>query len=414
MVLLVIKASTPSALLKQRGEDASIWYPCGVRAHRVSLAYALLCAAVVFGWQGVTVARNHGGNWTALFYTGEYGRTPPSLAAEGIYRVPASAGYDGQYYHYIAHDPVLSSGMAEYVDNPRLRWRRILVPALSWLVAAGRSEWVDPAFFAVVLAFVFLGAYWLSRYCRSYGRNPAWGVAFALVPAVVVSIDRMTIDVALAALCVGFALYAEAEPSWKLYPVLVLAPFARETGLLLVFAWCMWLIVRKDWKRAAVFSTALVSYAGWLAFLALRTGWDQTSWSSWVPLSGLLARTFHPLQYAVTGRWLAVAAATDYLAVLGIWAAAGFAVTLLARRAGKVSPVEMTAVVFAAFLAFLAKPDIWAETYAFGRTLSPLLVMLAMSGIARRAWWQFVPMGMVLPRIALQMLTQTLMAVKSS
>lgn len=385
-----------------------------MRAHRVSLAYAFLCAAVVFGWQGITVARNYGGNWTALFYTGEYGRIPPSLATEGIYTVPASAGYDGQFYHYIAHDPFLNSGMADYVDNPRLRWRRILVPALAWLAAAGRSRWVDPAFFAVMLAFVFLGAHWLSRYCRSYGRNPAWGMAFALVPAVVVSIDRMTVDVALAALCVGFALYAEAEPSWKLYPVLVLAPFARETGLLVVVAWCAWLIVRKDLKRAAVFSTALVPYLGWLVFLALRTGSDLTSWSSWVPLSGLLARTLHPLQYAVTGRWLAVAAATDYLAVLGIWVAFGFAVALLTLHAKKVTPIEMAAVAFAVFLAFLAKPDIWAETYAFGRTLSPLLLMLGMGGIAGRSWWQLAPMGMVLPRIALQMLTQAFIAIKSS
>jgi hypothetical protein len=70
----------------------------GVRAHRASLVCAFLCAAVVFGWQSLTVARNYEGNWTALFYTGEYGRIPESLAAERIYTIPASAGYDGQFY----------------------------------------------------------------------------------------------------------------------------------------------------------------------------------------------------------------------------------------------------------------------------------------------------------------------------
>ncbi len=360
------------------------------------------------------MTRNYAGNWTGLFYTGEYGRIPASLAAERIHTIPADPGYDGQFYHYIAHDPFLSSGMADYVDNPRLRWRRILVPALAWLAAAGRSRRIDPAFFAVILAFVFLGSYWLSRYCRSYGLSPGWGLTFALVPAVVVSIDRMTIDAALAALCVGFALYAEAEPSWKLYPVLALAPLARETGLLLVFAWCAFLLARKDWKRTLLYATALAPCGAWLAFLASRTGPDLTSWSSWVPLGGLLTRTLHPVQYAVTGRWLALAAVTDYLAVLGIWLAFGFAVTVLALRTRKLTPLETTAAAFAVFLAFLAKPDIWSETYAFGRTLSPLLLLLGLSGVARRAWWRLAPLGMVLPRIALQILAQASIALKST
>jgi hypothetical protein len=188
--------------------------------------------------------------------------------------------------------------------------------------------------------------------------------------------------------------------------VLALAPLARETGLLLVLAWCAWLLVRKHLKRALVYSTALVPYLGWLAFLAYRTGTDLTSWSSLLPLSGLVARTLHPLQYAVTGRWLAVAAATDYLAVLGIWVAFGFAAAMLALHARKLAPIEMAAGAFAALLMFLAKPDIWAETYAFGRTLSPLLLLLAMAGIARRVWWNLAPMAMVLPRIGLQILTQ--------
>lgn len=373
----------------------------------------MLCCALALGWQTLLVTWHYDGNWTALFYTGDYGRIPPELASEGIYRLPGSAGYDGQFYHYIAHDPFLNRGMDDYVDNPRLRWRRILVPFLAWTAAAGQSRWVDPAYFAVTLAWVFLGAYWLSRYCRICGHHPAWGLAFLLVPAVLVSIERMTIDTALAALTIGFALYAEAEPSWKLYPVLVLAPLARETGLLLVFAWCAWLLVRKDWKRALTYSTAIVPFLGWLAFLSARTAPDLTPWCSWLPLSGIITRTLHPIQYPVTGLWYAVAAATDYLAVFGIWTAFGFAVAALALRPRKLTPMEAAAAAFAVLLAFLARPDIWTEAYAFGRTLSPLLVLLALAGMARGQWWALAPLGLVLPRIAAQMVAPLLVALKS-
>ena len=46
--------------------------------------------------------------------------------------------------------------------------------------------------------------------------------------------DRMTVDVALAALTVAFAVYWKTGSWWKLFIVLVLACLVRETGLLLV------------------------------------------------------------------------------------------------------------------------------------------------------------------------------------
>jgi hypothetical protein len=170
----------------------------------------MVCTALLAGWQGLTVHYHFGGNWTALFYTGQnFKGVPPALQPEGIYVFKDSLGYDGQFYHYLAHDPLLRRNYTTFMDDPRYRSGRILVPGLAFLLAGGRDERIDAAYIAVVWMFVALGAYWLGRLAVLYA-YPAWfGPGFALVPAVLVSIDRLTVDVALAACAVGFVLYVE-------------------------------------------------------------------------------------------------------------------------------------------------------------------------------------------------------------
>src|SRR5580700_2994804 len=93
------------------------------------------CAALTLCWQFLTVHYNYSGNWTALFCSGSSMRQPPQLANERIYVFANSNGYDGQFYHYLAHDPLLTGGLAAvYIDAPRLRCRRILMPAIAYML----------------------------------------------------------------------------------------------------------------------------------------------------------------------------------------------------------------------------------------------------------------------------------------
>ncbi len=127
--------------------------------------------SVLLLWQWTTVKVNYGGNWMALFCTGSLPGVPGSLAAEHIYQFPGSTGYDGQMYHYIAHDRLMrDEALKSFVDAPRLRYRRILVPGLAWIVALGRTEWVDRGYFAVCLLWAGAGVFWACMLCLSLGR----------------------------------------------------------------------------------------------------------------------------------------------------------------------------------------------------------------------------------------------------
>jgi hypothetical protein len=79
------------------------------------------------------------------------------------------------------------------------------------LAAFGVDKRVDVPYFAVILFFTGLGTWWLALYAGHFGHDPLLGLTFLLVPAVLTSLDRMVIDVSLAALCVGWVWYGVRE-----------------------------------------------------------------------------------------------------------------------------------------------------------------------------------------------------------
>ncbi len=371
---------------------------------RRAAAWALAAVAAVLAWQALAVQFNFRGDWTALYYTGAGARLPEAVSQEDVYQVHDPRGYDGQYYHLIAHDPWMRRGYMAFVDNPGLRWRRILVPALARTMVFADDDRVDSAYFIEIALWAGLGVYWTSRFLEFSGLRAAWGLMFLLLPAVLTSVDRMTVDVALAALCAAFALYASTGERSKLYAVLALAPLARETGMALVAGYCLFLAVERAWRKAALFATAALPSLAWFAFVRARSGPDGTPWTSWLPLEGIIRRTLHPLQCAVTTRWLLEAAVLDYVALRGVWLALGVAAWWLARR--RVSPLTCAAWVCAAGALWLANPDIWAEAYSFTRTQTPLLMLLAFAAVAMRRWEGLAPMLLAAPRVWFQLATQ--------
>ena len=364
----------------------------------------LACAAFAFLWQWLTVSANYKGNWTAFYYTGAELHQPPDLAKENIYTFKKTEGYDGQMYHYIAHDPFFRRGFSGYIDSPRMRYRRILVPLSAYLLALGRDQWIDHAYVAVIFLSIFLGGYWLSVFCAQLGYQPALGVAFLLIPATLISIDRFTVDVALAALSVAFVLYATRESLAPLYLTLVAAALVRETGLLLIAAYAAWLLWKRRFSRAIIFLTAAFPALAWYLFVEINTPPENFSFASRIPFIGFTERVMNPYQYQFSEWISAVSTLLDYVALFGIAAAVALAAWLLWRR--EFGPVAMCVYAFTAPAAVLNSPGAWAEIYAFGRTLSPLLIFLGLFGISKRNWIYIAPLALVIPRTVIQLAPQ--------
>ena len=364
-----------------------------------SIAAIAVLAAVC--WVISNIAFQYAGNPTGLFYTGDKTPLPPALAAGHTYRVNDDVGYDAQFYHLIAHDPLNRRGFLSYVDNSRLRWRRIGVPGLAALLAAGSDRGVDYIYIAIELVFVYLGTLWLSWYVQSQSRHPAWGLTFLLIPAVAVSIDRLTIDLPLAAICIGLALYADAaKPGWQVYAMLCAAPLIRETGMIVVLGWCIYRIVQRDARGAVLGIVSATPALAWWGYVQMHTPPDGTDWLSSYPFSGIINRTLEGTGDPTSTPWLRAANIFEDVALAGMWLGLVLTFYLVWKR--RWTFIEITVILFAAFEAALGRFDLWSSAYATGRTTSPLLILLALLAFQKRRLLYAFPLLFFVPRIALQ------------
>jgi hypothetical protein len=381
-----------------------------ISLHLAAVAVGLLAASLVLTWQTLRVRYTYGGNWSALFCTGADYPVPEELQHEKLYLFPNRVGFDGQVYHYIAHDPIYPWRFQAWVDDPGLRYRRILVPLMAFVLAGGASDRIDVAYRAVVLAWIFLGAYWVARYAALCGRRAIWGLGFLLIPTALLSAERMTVDVALAALCAGVAVASRRGTRTALFLLLVAAGLARETGLLLVAAASIDALLRGKRREAALFGCAALPVLAWFGFVAAHTTAKPYPLSLW-PFSGIVGAFLHPQGYLsgeaqwdwLSRHWQDLNQAADRLALLGVALAVVLAVRgLRTRRAGVIS---VAAALFSVQCALHnAPPDAWQEIDNFGRVYSPLLLAVGLDALAAGRWIGLVPPLLLWPRIGLALL----------
>lgn len=379
----------------------------GARQIQSSAAWAILALAFVLVWQFLTVHYNRGGNWNALFLTGDSYAIPPDLAPT-TYKFRGH-GFDGEMYRYVAHDLFMQRGYVKYVDGPAQRYHRILVPALAYLLVAGHAAWIDASYIAVIAIFVLLGAYWLSRWAVSVNRRPAWALAFLLVPATLISMDRMTVDVALAAFTVACAFYWRTSAWIKLFFVLMLACLVRETGVFLVGGCCLAELFSRRLIRAVIWGTTTLPALAWYLFIGRlfpekTTHLGMPGWFA----NGIRAGIFHdlvmPPHYPLGPLLETIARSGDVISLTAILLASLLAILFL--RARPRSPSAIAAVMFVVLVFALTAPAYWNDVNGYARVLSPLLVLVALGSMGREAgvpWWTgLVPAILVDLRLSME------------
>ncbi len=370
-------------------------------------AYGIAAVLALWSWQILTVHYNYGGNWTALFCIAPHMPVPPFLRQEKLYIFQGSAGFDGQVFHLIAHDPWLRRGSAEAIVGPAFRYQRILVPALAWCLALGQDPWIHRAYYTVVLAFAFLGVYWMSLLAAGKGLSHAWGLAFLLAPACITSIDRMTADIAMAAFTAGFAFYVGQDSRWKVIAVLTCAALTKEPALPIIGGYTLYLITRKRFIDAVWAGASALPAIAWFFYLSRKLPAEPSALATlftWIPGGGLVTALLHPVSYPLTPFKNAVGVTFDYVALAGVIIALAFAARLALQRRWD----GQTAAIYALAAAPLFFPGgaYWTEAYAFGRTLTPFLLLTAFQSLAERPWLSLLPMMLIDARISLNLLSQ--------
>jgi hypothetical protein len=373
---------------------------------RRALVPALIGTLLGLSWQLLTVHYNYGGNLTALFCTGSTVPTPPSLDGEHIYVFPASGGYDGQSYHYVAHDPLCRSDIGRAVPDPMLRYRRILLPGMAYLAALGRQPWIDVSYVACNLGFLFVGSWWLALLLIRLRIHPWFAAFYVLAPASLISLDRLVVDLALTSLCLGFAVYAGSGPKWKLYAVLVAAALCRESGFLLTAGYVLHMLGLRRFRLGLLFTTAILPAVAWNAYVVLRIpGGPAFDLRYFIPLWGLIQSLWRPTAYPFGAITNAAIRAFDGLELAGL--ALAMALAFRDLRKAFDEPVRTACLLWAVFGLTLSE-FVWTDPYAPARILSPLLLFLFLGSFPGGEKLGRLPLAMVVPRVWLQLTPQVL------
>jgi len=227
---------------------------------------------------------------------------------------------------------------------------------------------------------------------------------FVLMPATLVSLDRMTVDVALAALAAGFVLYSsDEEPRWKLLLILACAALTRETGLLLTAGLCMFLLSRRRFADLVLTAASTLPAIFWYAYVGRHTPPEVFGGiGSIIPLAGWIERVAHAAVYPLP-RWQAmVAVELDYVALMGVALMLGHAAWLAWARRWNARAAAIY--VFAAAIVFIGSQSVWEDAFGYGRVVTPLMILLAGEDASPRL--AFAPVVLVDARIGLNFLRQ--------
>lgn len=209
-------------------------------------------------------------------------------------------GYDGQFFLYIAIDPVDARA---YVDEPPYRYARIVYPLLARAAAVGRSELVPWTLFGLGLAAVGAGTYLLARYLAARGASPWYALLFGLTPGLQVAVNRdLAEPLAYAFVAGGILAFGSGHRRLVLSGTLfALAGLTRETTLLFPLAYALSLALgladgrraRRDARGAVLlFALAVVPYVLLRAGLRAWLGIWQTEREPRlepIPFRGILA-----------------------------------------------------------------------------------------------------------------------------
>jgi len=168
----------------------------------------------------------------------------------------------------------------------------------------------------VKLFFLFLGTDWSAKIAQRRSCSPWIGLLFLGVPAAIVSIDRLTIDLAMAALCVGYVAARRFLTGW--FALFAAGSLCGETGFLLINATGIDRLRAREYRRAVLALLAAAPALLWLLFDVLHTSADPTNLLSLVSLAGLVNRVMHPLAYPFSPAVNAVAQTLDYAALAAV------------------------------------------------------------------------------------------------
>ena len=229
-----------------------------------------------------------------------FGRNKAALALPEVNALKLErdsvAGYDAQFYAQVAIHPLLTDPhMKTALDMPPYRSRRILLPAMAYLLGLGNPRLILEAYALLNLVFWFALLFGMVRYLKAESpRDYLCIFAAVFTTGSMVSLERALTDMPACTLL----FYSAALGATAATGALMLAVLARETSALCLvrFAWPLpqspreWLVLA---GRTAIVLAPMVLWVAYIThvfgkanndthpFVAPFAGWIKYMQNAW-------------------------------------------------------------------------------------------------------------------------------------
>ncbi|HEY7349240.1 MAG TPA: hypothetical protein VH599_13080 [Ktedonobacterales bacterium] len=224
-----------------------------------------------------------------------------------------SSGYDGQFFYYMAVDPLHAGA---HMDSAPFRYQRILFSIVVWALSLGGQATLA-AWWLFILNMVgtLAGTAALALLLQRKGLSPWFSLAFGLYFGQFASITHDVPD-GLAAALIVFAALAIDRERWKEATLwLIAAGLTRDTTMIFAGAFALDALFQRRWGRAALLLSSAVPLIIWLIILRLalgKTGLFASTAVRYVfkpPLTGLLSIASTSPRFLITVVVIALPAA---------------------------------------------------------------------------------------------------------
>ena len=313
------------------------------------------------------------------------------------YRYPVPrTDYDGQYYYFIALDPIHAR---DYVDEPVTRYERIAYPLTARFLALGRPRLIPYTMILINWIFLALGTWFVALWLARRRISPWYALIYGFYAGLFIGLSRdLTDPMAYGLVALAVWLFDSGHPKQRLLAGLTfaVAALARETTLVFAFVYGLSLAFpggtaspsrRLRIARATAFLALalgpLLIYVGILTSVSGVNHNTQAALPQPIPFGGLLS--YWPWDFDRVVEAVTVVAPALLCLAVGI----------IALRHRLAAPAVLCLILnVLAFVVFASAASTF-EYNAFGRYSAGVMlaalycIPIIDLVIPRRSWWLF-------------------------
>jgi hypothetical protein len=153
-------------------------------------------------------------------------------------------GYDGQFYYYLARDPLHA---APFLNHPAYRYQRIVYPLIVAVLSLGQENLIPYMLLLVNFIAIVLGTELLARLLIREHLSPWFSLAFGLYFGQATAfIFDTTEPLAYLFICLGLFLLTRQRPTAATL-CMGLAVLSRETAILFPLGYLVMSLLQKRW-----------------------------------------------------------------------------------------------------------------------------------------------------------------------